>query len=160
MPSILYAAEKRYIIYIDNINLRMILEWINLITLFSERYYYSVYNASKRSIHFGGVLLESATIETRFSRWKFHANFAAAKRKIPQNPKYTVTRFSFCIKTAPAELNRIHPELPVQLCCSASPTSIAGILSQTINGEERPIAFASHALTKPSRIMHKLIERL
>lgn len=40
-----------------------------------------------------------------------------------------------------------NPKLPIQLACDASPTGIAGVLSHIINGEERPIAYASRALT-------------
>ncbi|XP_046810023.1 uncharacterized protein K02A2.6-like [Lucilia cuprina] len=39
------------------------------------------------------------------------------------------------------------PELPLQLACDASPTGIAGVLSHLVDGEERPIAFASRSLT-------------
>jgi len=44
-------------------------------------------------------------------------------------------------------LTPFDPTLPVQLACDASPYGVAGILSHIINGEERPIAFASRALT-------------
>lgn len=40
------------------------------------------------------------------------------------------------------------PNLPLSLACDASPYGIAGVLSHTINGIERPIAFASRSLTK------------
>ncbi|XP_058983670.1 uncharacterized protein K02A2.6-like [Musca domestica] len=40
-----------------------------------------------------------------------------------------------------------NPDLPVQLACDASPTGIAGVLSHIIDGQERPIAFASRSLT-------------
>lgn len=39
------------------------------------------------------------------------------------------------------------PELPLLLACDASPTGIAGVLSHIIEGVERPISFASRALT-------------
>lgn len=41
-----------------------------------------------------------------------------------------------------------NPELPIQLACDASPTGIAGVLSHIIDGEEKPIAFASRSLTR------------
>lgn len=40
-----------------------------------------------------------------------------------------------------------NPELPTQLTCDASPTGIAGVLSNIVDGQERPIAFASRSLT-------------
>ncbi|XP_011690576.1 PREDICTED: uncharacterized protein LOC105451673 [Wasmannia auropunctata] len=40
-----------------------------------------------------------------------------------------------------------NPELPLTVACDASPTGIAAVLSHTVNGIERPIAFASRSLT-------------
>lgn len=51
-------------------------------------------------------------------------------------------------------------ELPLQLACDASTTGIAGVLSSLVNGEERPIAFATHSLTSADQIIHSWIERL
>ncbi|KAI8117633.1 hypothetical protein CVS40_10560 [Lucilia cuprina] len=41
--------------------------------------------------------------------------------------------------------------LPVVLVCDASPTGIAAVLSHIMDGEERPVAFISRALTKAER---------
>lgn len=45
-------------------------------------------------------------------------------------------------------LTPFDPKLDIQLTCDASPTGIAGILSHIINGQEKPIAFASRSLTQ------------
>lgn len=45
-------------------------------------------------------------------------------------------------------LTPFDPTLPVQLACDASPQGVAGILSHIIDGQERPIAFASRSLTQ------------
>lgn len=45
-------------------------------------------------------------------------------------------------------LTPFSPDLPLSVACDASPTGVAGVLSHTINGIEKPIAFASRALTK------------
>lgn len=44
-------------------------------------------------------------------------------------------------------LTPYNPGLPLQLACDAGPTGIAGILSHIVGGHERPIAYASRALT-------------
>ncbi|XP_031349308.1 uncharacterized protein K02A2.6-like [Photinus pyralis] len=40
------------------------------------------------------------------------------------------------------------PNLPITLACDASPTGIAGVLSNIIDGVERPVAFISRSLTQ------------
>jgi transposase InsO family protein len=45
-------------------------------------------------------------------------------------------------------LTPFNPDLPLVIDCDASPTGISGILSHTINGIDKPIAFASRSLTK------------
>lgn len=44
-------------------------------------------------------------------------------------------------------LTPFDPNLPVVLTCDASPVGIAGVLNHSIDGKEKPIAFASRSLT-------------
>lgn len=44
-------------------------------------------------------------------------------------------------------LTSYNPGLPLQVACDAGPTGIAGILSHIVDGHEKPIAYASRALT-------------
>lgn len=44
-----------------------------------------------------------------------------------------------------------NPQEPVQLACDASPVGIGAVFSHIIDGQERPIAFASRALTAAER---------
>ncbi|KAB0799268.1 hypothetical protein PPYR_07148 [Photinus pyralis] len=41
-----------------------------------------------------------------------------------------------------------NPNLPITIACDASPTGIAGVLSNIIEGGERPVAFVSRSLTQ------------
>lgn len=45
-------------------------------------------------------------------------------------------------------LTPFNPDLPLTIDCDASPTGISGVLSHTIDGVDRPVAFASRSLTK------------
>lgn len=40
-----------------------------------------------------------------------------------------------------------NPDLPIILSCDASPVGIGTVLSHVVNGQERPVAFASRLLT-------------
>ena len=53
--------------------------------------------------------------------------------------------------TSDRTLMPYNPTLPIILACDASPVGVAGVLSHVINGEERPIAFASRSLTPAER---------
>jgi hypothetical protein len=44
-------------------------------------------------------------------------------------------------------LSPYNQTLPVILTCDASPMDVVGVLSQIIDRQERPIAFASRSLT-------------
>lgn len=48
------------------------------------------------------------------------------------------------------------PKLPVVLSCHASPTGVAGILSHIVDMVERPVAFASRALTEAEQNFSQL----
>lgn len=50
------------------------------------------------------------------------------------------------------------PNLPVKLTCDASRVGVAAVLSHIVDGEERPIQFASQKLT-PAQVMYPQIER-
>jgi hypothetical protein len=54
--------------------------------------------------------------------------------------------------TADAVLTHYDPNLPVQLACDAPPYGLRSVLSHVMtNGTERPVVFASLALTKSER---------
>ena len=50
------------------------------------------------------------------------------------------------------------PNLQVRLTCDASRVGVAAVLSHVVNGEERPIQFASQKLT-PAQVLYPQIER-
>lgn len=44
-----------------------------------------------------------------------------------------------------------NPNVSVQLACDASPVGIAGVLSHIVNGQDKPILFASGSLTSADK---------
>ena len=55
-------------------------------------------------------------------------------------------------------LVHFNPNLQVRLTCDASRVGVAAVLSHVVNGEERPVQFASQKLT-PAQILYPQIER-